>query len=186
MRFISPICLRVNEIDVSGAPTTIVYSNGSTNPINSVISMGKIDCQIDYYIQPGGAEKNYNTFAQGALIWGNVLIFQNVPYQRWKVTESLDLRTITEDTPSMPCVFEIECANCEIYLHPSYCYLGIHRFEVVQTEEYTAKIYDYYAGNCVFDGSALGAGTFEVTTWCSGRVTRIDGMGMEWGVRKIG
>lgn len=185
LRFISPVCLRVNEIDVSGAPTTIVYDNGSTNPLNSVLSMGKIDCQIDYYIQPGGAEKYYNTFAQGALIWGNVLIFQNVPYQRWHVTENLDLRTINEDTPSMPCIFDIACTNCEIHLHPSYCYLGIHQFEVVQTEEYTAKIYDYYSGNCIFDGSTLGAGTFEVTTWASNRVIWIDGRGMEWGVRRI-
>lgn len=185
LRYISAVALRVNEIDVSGAPTTIVYNNGATNPLNSVLSMGKIDCQIDYYIQPGGAEKNFNTFAQGALIWGNVLIFQNVPYQHWQVTENLDLRTINEDTPSMPCVFEIACANCEIHLHPSYCYLGINHFEVIQTEEYTAKIYDYYSGNCIFDGSTLGAGTFEVTTWTSGRVVWFDGQGMEWGVQKI-
>ena len=188
LRYISPVGMRVNEIDVSGTAVLVSYDESDyRTALTSLASMGVIDCQIDYYGQTGeNNAKHYNTFARRALIWGNVLIFQDIPYQRWNVTENLDLRTITEDTPSMPCVFDIACANCEIWLHPSYCYLGIHRFEVVQTGEYTAKIYDYYTGSCVFDGYSLGAGTFEVTTWCSGRNTSIDGTGMEWGVRKIG
>lgn len=187
LRYISAVGLRVNEIDVSGVPILVSHDEGDAlTSLPSSATMGVIDCQIDYYGKTGQSlAKHYNTFARRALIWGNVLIFQDVPYQRWQVTENLDLRTITEDTPSMPCVFDIGCANCEIRLHPSYCYLGISHFEVVQTEQYTAKIYDYYSGSCVFDGTELGEGTYEVSTWCSEYGAFIDGNGMEWGVRKI-
>ena len=85
----------------------------------------------------------------------------------------------------MPTTFEIGCANCEIHLHPSYCFMGIRRFEVVQTEEHQATIYDSYANSVVFDGSAHGAGTFEVSTCIDGDNARINGEGMVWRVRRI-
>ena len=125
-------------------------------------------------------------FGERALIWGNCLIFQGAPEKYWQVTESMDLRTITEDTPAIPTVFDIACENAEIRLHPTYCFMGISRFEVIQTAEHTATIYDYYAGNVIFDGASLGEGTFEVRTLLNGENANLGGTNMIWMVRKIG
>ena len=88
--------------------------------------------------------------------------------------------------PALPTIFEIGCADCEIHLHPTYYFMGLSRFEVIQTEEYQAKIYDYYAGNVVFDGSAYGAGPFEIHTYAETNCPNIKGEGMAWRVRRIG
>lgn len=180
--YISNIYLGVNEIDVSGVST--ILGNGSK--VSSYGGIGKIQCPIGRHIITGSNEsKRYQLFGMGALIWANAVIFQEVPYRAYTVTENLNLRTITEDTPSMPSVFEIGCENCQIHLHPTYCFMGIQHFEVVQTEEYQATIYDYYANSVVFNGAEFGAGTFEVSTYLDGDYATIDGGGMAWRVRRI-
>lgn len=182
IQYISSTYLGVNEIDVSEVTTTL--GNGSR--ALSYGGLGKIQCQISRYVNQGtNVSKHYQLFGMGALIWANAVIFQEVPYRAYTVTENLDLRTITEDTPSMPSVFEIGCENCQIHLHPTYCFMGIQHFEVIQTETYQATIYDYYANSVVFDGPALGAGTFEVSTYLDGDYATIDGTGMIWRVRRI-
>lgn len=129
LRYISSIGLNVNEIDVSeAADRTLEYHNS----MRSNMSAGVIDCRILSYGQTGNNNpKNSQMFGERALIWGNCLIFQGAPEKYWQVTESLDLRTITEDTPAMPTVFDITCKNAEIRLHPTYCFMGISRFEVI-------------------------------------------------------
>ena len=97
------------------------------------------------------------------------------------------MRTIGADTPALPTIFEIGCADCEIWLHPTYCFMGVDRFNVIQTAEHTATIYDYYTGNAIFDGANLGEGEFEIETYLDVGYARayIDGEGMAWRVRKI-
>ena len=193
LRYISPIALYVNTIDVSGIPTYTILDTGNLMYLRSNGSLGCIDCRIISWQKPGtnapgtgeSTAKVSQYFAERALIWGPCLIFQGVPEKYWQVTESMDLRTITEDTPAMPTVFDIACAGAEIWLHPSYCFMGISRFEVMQTAEYTATIYDYYTGNVVFDGGSLGAGEYEVRTFLDGNFARLNGEGMIWKVRRI-
>lgn len=194
LRYISAVGLRVNEIDVSEAASTQVTEDGlSERALLSNGSLGRIDCRIVSYTNSGTNKPNsgsndpkrYQSFGESCLIWGNTLIFQDTPHKYYTVTESLDLRTITEDTPAMPSVFEIACENCEIHLHPTYCFLGIKKFEVIQTETYQAKIYDYFTNSLVFDGTQYGAGTFEVSTYLNGDCARINGENMVWRVRKI-
>ncbi|MGN0991146.1 MAG: hypothetical protein ACI4O4_06775, partial [Candidatus Ventricola sp.] len=160
LRYISPVGLYINTIDVSGITPYETNDAGGHYYLRSNGSLGCIDSRIISWQKPGTnapgtGEVNAKVsqyFAERALIWGNCLIFQGAPEKYWQVTESLDLRTITEDTPAMPTVFDIACANAEIRLHPTYCFMGIGRFEVIQTAEYTATIYDYFTGSVIFDG----------------------------------
>ena len=87
----------------------------------------------------------------------------------------------------MPTIFDIACAGVEIRLHPTYCFMGLDRFEVIQTDTYMATIYDYYTGRVIFDGASLGVGEFEVGTYLDPDYTRayIDGEGMAWRVRRL-
>lgn len=188
--YISPIGLRVNEIDVS-EKKDYYYSINDVDKVNqhsleSQSGLGKIMCGIHSYGNTGTNEvSRYQKFAESAYIWGNVLIFQGVPYKSLIVTESLDLRTIGEYTPALPSVFEIKCENCEIHLHPTYCFMGMNKFEVIQTDTYQTTIYDYYSGNVIFDGPTYGAGRFEVSTYLNADFARIDGTGMAWEVNKL-
>lgn len=190
IRFIGADSLKVNEIDVTGV-ATVVYSIINTeikSKLPSSGSLGHIDCRINGYGETGhNGYTIYQTFAEGALVWGNCLIFQGVPRKRYRVTQSLDLRTIGPDTPGLPTVFDIACAGAEIHLHPTYCFMGLSRFEVIQTDAYTATIYDYYTGGVIFDGASLGAGEFEVETYLDPDYTRayIDGEGMAWRIRRL-
>ena len=190
IRFIGADSLKVNEIDVTGV-STVVYSIINTeikSKLPSSGSLGHIDCRINGYGETGhNGYTIYQTFAEGALVWGNCLIFQGVPRKRYRVTQSLDLRTIGPDTPGLPTVFDIACAGAEIHLHPTYCFMGLARFEVIQTDAYTATIYDYYTGGVIFDGASLGAGEFEVETYLDPDYTRafIDGEGMAWRIRRL-
>ena len=186
LKYISSINLRVNEIDVTEVSTQSVNDEGYITMAGSFGSLGRIDCRISAYVETGTDNaKIYQTFAESALIWRNCLIFQGVPEKYMQITGSLDLRTITADTPAMPTVFDIACANAEIHLHPTYCFMGVSKFEVIQTEVYTATIYDYYTGGVIFDGASLGAGEFEVRTFLNKNFARIDGEGMAWRVRRL-
>ena len=127
--YISPIGLSVNDIDVSEVNPKQVNDTGYESYLLGSSSLGKLMCGIDAYRKTGeDTSTNPQVFGQGALIWGNTLIFQGVPYKYYSVTENLDLRTIGEYTPAMPSVFEIACENCEIHLHPTYCFMGINKF----------------------------------------------------------
>lgn len=186
LRYISPIGLPINEIDISEVSTQQTNDNGFTTYLESHGSLGKIDCRITPYKLTGSNNATiHQYFSEGALIWGPVLIFQGVPHKSLTVTESLDLRTIGEYTPALPSVFEIGCENCEIHLHPTYCFMGMNKFEVIQTDTYQATIYDYYSGNVIFDGLTYGAGRFEVSTYLNADFARIDGTGMAWEVNKL-
>ena len=186
LTWISPSSISVNEIDVSGVARTNTTDGGAESYIVSAGSLGRILCDVGSYKETGtDSAARYQVFGRGAIIWCNCMIFQDVPEKYYTVSENLDLRTIGANTPGMPTTFEIGCTNCEIHLHPSYCFMGIRRFEVVQTEEYQATIYDSYANSVVFDGSAHGAGTFEVSTCIDGDNARINGEGMVWRVRRI-
>lgn len=186
LRYIAPIGMRINEIDIGEVAPYDTNDSGGIHYLQSNGSLGVIDCRIVAHIGTGENDaKVVQHFAERALIWGNCLIFQGVPEKYWQVTQSLDLRTITEDTPAMPTVFDIACANAEIYLHPSYCFMGIDRFEVIQTAEHTATVYDYFTGNVIFDGASLGAGEFEVRTYLNGNFARLDGENMIWKVRRL-
>ena len=186
LTFISAASLKVNEIDVSEVDQTQTNETGYTTYLSGNASFGKIICTINGYGYQGNDNyKRYQKFGDSAFIWGNTIIFRDVPYKYYTVTENLDLRTIDEDTPAMPSVFEIGCENCEIHLHPTYCCYGIQKFEVIQTDTYKAKIYDYFANSLVFDGDQYGAGVFEVNTYLNADYTRINGDGMAWRVRKI-
>lgn len=186
MQYVSSMGLSINEIDVSGVSMVETYSNGSTLYLRNNGSLGVINCRILSYAETGSDNpKIRQYFGERALIWGPCLIFQGAPEKYWSVTGSMDLRTITDETPAMPTVFDIACENAEIRLHPTYCFMGISRFEVIQTPEHTATIYDYYTGNVIFDGPSLGAGTFEVRTLLNGDYARLDGSNMIWKVRKI-
>ena len=190
IRFIGADILKVNEIDVSEVTTDVYQASNPENKskLASSASLGHIDCRIcGYGITGQNGFTIYQHLAEGALVWGNCLIFQGVPRKRFKVTESLDLRTIGPDTPGLPTVFDIACTGAEIHLHPTYCFMGLDRFEVIQTDAYTATIYDYYAGRMIFDGASLGAGEFEVETYLDPDYTRayIDGEGMAWRVRRL-
>lgn len=182
-RFITPLGLNVNEIDVS----EVLAQTPSIAHMRSNGSWGVIDCRITSYQRTGSDDpKRSQMFGERALIWANCLIFQGAPEKYWQVTENMDLRTITEDTPAMPTVFDIACENAEIWLHPTYCFMGISRFEVIQTVDHTATIYDYFTGTAIFDGASLGEGTFEVRTLLNGNNATLDGTNMIWMVRKIG
>lgn len=190
LRFIGCNGLEVNEIDVSEVSTVIYQANNPDRKwtLGSNGSLGYIDCRIVGYAETGS--DNYTIpqhFADGALVWGNCLIFQGVPRRRYLVEQSLDLRTIGVDTPALPTIFEIGCADCEIWLHPTYCFMGVDRFNVIQTAEHTATIYDYYSGGVIFDGAGLGAGEYEVETYMDVGYSFafIDGEGMAWRVRRI-
>ena len=186
LRYISACGLRVNEIDVSEVTTMSINDGGYKSYIGSSGILGNIDVCIVSHTRTGTNEPaKYQRFANGAIIWCNVLIFQGVPFKYLIVTENLDLRTIGEYTPALPSVFEIGCENCEIHLHPTYCFMGINKFEIIQTETYQATIYDYYKNSVVFDGTQYGAGTFEVSTFLNGDYANIDGTNMIWKVRRI-
>ena len=190
IRFIGADILKVNEIDVSEVTTDVYQASNPENKskLASSASIGHIDCRIcGYGITGQNGFTIYQHLAEGALVWGNCLIFQGVPRKRYRVTESLDLRTIGPDTPGLPTVFDIACAGAEIHLHPTYCFMGLARFEVIQTDAYTATIYDYYTGGVIFDGASLGAGEFEVETYLDPDYTRayIDGEGMAWRIRRL-
>ena len=186
LTWISPSSISVNEIDVSGVATKNIAGDGESY-ITSSGSLGRILCSIGSYKETGtDSAAHYQIFGRSAIIWCNCLIFQDVPDKHYIVTKNLDLRTIDADTPGMPTVFEIDCTDCVIHLHPTYCFMGLSRFHVVQTEDYQATIYDSYSGNAIFDGSTYGAGTFEVTTRINGDNARINGEGMIWKVRRIG
>ena len=186
LTWISPSSISVNEIDVSGVATKNIAGDGESY-ITSSGSLGRILCTIGSYKETGtDSAAHYQIFGRSAIIWCNRLIFQDVPDKHYIVTRNLDLRTIDADTPGMPTVFEIGCTDCVIHLHPTYCFMGLSRFHVVQTEDYQATIYDSYSGNAIFDGSTYGAGTFEVTTRINGDNARINGEGMIWKVRRIG
>ena len=186
LHYISTIGLPVNEIDVSEASPEMVNDDGYVTSAVAFGTLGLIDCRITSWQRYGENQTNkYQYFGERCLIWANALIFQGVPYKYYTVTESLDLRTITEDTPAMPSVFEIACENCEIHLHPTYCFMGIKKFEVIQTETYQAKIYDYFTGSLIFDGTQYGAGTFEISNYLNGNCARIDGTNMIWSIKQI-
>lgn len=190
IRYISAEGIKVNEIDVSEVTTTVYQYNNPDNKhkLPSTCIMGYIDCQILGFGNTGqNGYTIYQKFADGALIWGNCLILQGVPRRRYLVEQNLDMRTIGADTPALPTIFEIGCADCEIWLHPTYCFMGVDRFNVIQTAEHTATIYDYYTGNAIFDGANLGEGEFEIETYLDVGYARayIDGEGMAWRVRKI-
>lgn len=186
LTYISSISMKVNEIDVSELSPQAVNPSGYVSYAMSSQALGHIFCRIDGYGVTGeNGYTIYQHFADGALIWRNCLIFQNVPEKYYTVSENLDLRTIGPDTPALPTIFEIGCTDCEIRLHPTYCFMGIRKFEVIQTAEHRATIYDYFTNSVVFDGTSLGAGTYEVSTYLANNVARIDGEGMAWRVRKI-
>lgn len=186
LRYISSIALKVNEIDVTDVSTQSINDEEYITFAGSFGNLGNIDCRISSYGNTGvDKAKIYQIFGTGAIIWRNCLIFKGAPEKYWQVTESMDLRTITEDTPAMPTIFDIACENAEIHLHPTYCFMGIDRFEVIQTETHQATIYDYYTGNVIFDGPTLGAGEFEIRTFLNKSFARIDGEGMVWRVRKL-
>ena len=171
---------------MSGVATKNIAGDGESY-ITSSGSLGRILCTIGSYKETGtDSAAHYQIFGRSAIIWCNCLIFQDVPDKHYIVTRNLDLRAIDADTPGMPTVFEIGCTDCVIHLHPTYCFMGLSRFHVVQTEDYQATIYDSYSGNAIFDGSTYGAGTFEVTTRINGDNARINGEGMIWKVRRIG
>lgn len=184
--YYSPTPIKVNEIDVSEvSPQTTNDDNGVAYSVSNYCT-GRIDCKIiGYGITGENGSPLSQSFGSGCFIWANCLIFQGVPEKYYTVSENLDLRTIGESTPAMPTVFEIACENCEIRLHPTYCFLGVSRFEVIQTEAYQATIYDYFADSVVFDGSRYGAGTFEVSTYVNANQAKLNGEGMIWRVRKI-
>lgn len=186
MNYFSPAQLKVNEIDVSEVSPETINPDGHIGAHIVTAALGRINCVIvGYGVTGQNGMTIYQKFGDGCLLWANCMIFQGVPEKYYKVTQNLDLRTIGPDTPSLPTIFEIGCADCEIRLHPTYCFMGLSRFEVIQTEAYQATIYDYYAGNVVFDGSAYGAGTFEISTYASTNNPNIKGEGMAWRVRRI-
>lgn len=181
--------LPINEIDVSnlGKSYTSIVTGQSRYYTSEHI--GAIYCRIGRWVDTDTTEDenaNFATFCDKAYVCGGALILCPTDKNERTFTQSIDMRTVTKwGFNPLPSRMIIGCADCRIDLHSSYCPIGIDTFEVVQTQEHTCKIYDWFTESCIFDGTNLGAGTYEIKCVQTGNFFRLNGDNIKWGYRKI-
>lgn len=180
-QYTSACRMPINEIDLSEVfltESSDSIDNGYYFTLNCPISPG-------VYYQSNAHKTWY--LSDGAKLWGGNIILNPTFKVYRKITEEVfDNRANDQTLMPLPTTFEIGVANCKIYLHASYCFMGYSKFEVIQTTEYQADLYDW-RGTKIFTGSDYGAGKFmleHVITAEDGK-GRYDGTGTEWRVTKL-
>lgn len=170
-----------NQIDLSGCVKT--YDGGIK--YTSSDGMGEINCPINVYVANHVIGSNEYFFAFKAYLFADAVIFAPDREYMLEVNEDLDLRTITSQTKPLATIFVVSDADVDIRLHSSYCWMGISKFTVSQQNSHTAKVYEWFGNRCVFDGTNLGDGDFEIECYISSKNIYADGSNMYWRYKKI-
>lgn len=80
------------------------------------------------------------------------------------LTDDLDLRNDADflnlENP-LPNYFVINKENCVIYLHDSYCPIGIKEITIEQDDTHKAQVYDA-SGVLIFNGSDKSSGKYKI------------------------
>lgn len=186
LRFISSTQLPINEIDVSENPKTYIKNDGSIGSLN-YRGIGVIDCLITSgLLEVGSNDSNYNLLSTGAYIFGDRIILIPSQKRSYTVNESvLDLRLSDSNLKILPTSFIAGTSISEIYLHPSYCWIGYNEFSLIQTKTNKIKLYDC-TGYLIFDGTTRNSGEYIIShkVVSDDGIALYDGTGFAWSVEE--
>lgn len=189
--FLSTRGIPINKIDVSENFIKIKNAEDSYEEFISEKCTSRIMCPIDcgYMQEENGA---YTEIAKEALLWGRRIICKPIAPSRFKLPLSLpnntyDMRNNDNTTNILPTIFIADTNNFVIYLHDSYCHLGINSFSVIQKNNGTCIVFDSDE-NIIFDGTNKGNGTYTLTQVATNengfdtsyRCPLYDGSGLQW------
>ena len=90
----------------------------------------------------------------------NHLAFKPNDEVYYKVTGNLTIEIPNDYAYVTPTTFDIDTSSATISLDYSYCAIAINHFDVIQHSGKTAIVYDK-EGNCIFNGTSLGAGVYH-------------------------